>query len=310
MESIEIILKKDSKGNDVNLNNMSLNDSKSIREILDALIRIAEYETDLGLKIGLEKGSAAHKLIGSHENLTIVYSKIEDAANNSKNRDNLYIDQLNIIHKNFKKFNDVEVFYNSKDFLKKDIKHIFNRRFRKRRVKSDIENNFHLKFFNNATLQQNGGLKPNFHLTYLDDSYTIQCSKEEAQKVNRFLYNEIKISAWVIQKKHKVIYTFCDLYVGNSSDYFDRFNKFIKELKKKKGTESFHFISKELERFYNENNYAGANKFIRLFLNELATPSYLRTILVISKGFKNHEEMKNILAHVEKRLFLKIGKVY
>ncbi len=309
MESIEIILKKDSEGNDIQLNMMSLSASKSLREILDALIKIVEFEKDLNLKIGLEKGSAVQKLISDEAgHLGIVYNKILDASKGEATRENLYVNQLNVIYRNFKKFTDYGIYYNH-DSKKEDIKPLFQRKFKNTRSRANIDNNFNVKFFK-GILDLNGGKKPNFHITVNDLSYTIQCSKLEAKKVNSFLYQEINISAWIKEKKHNIEYNFCDIYAGDSEQYFDELKPFFKDLKNKKGTEPFHFISQKLESYYKQKNYAGAKKFIRIFINSFSLPTYLRTILVVSKAFKEDEYLKESLLEVEKLLSTKIGKVY
>lgn len=309
MESIEIILKKDSEGNDIQLNKMSLSASKSLREILDALINIVEFEKDLSLKIGLEKGSAAQKLISEEDgHLDIVYNKILDASNAESTRENLYVNQLNVIYRNFKKFNDYGIYYNH-DSKKDDLKPLFKRKFKNVRSRANIDNNFSIKFFK-GILELNGGKKPNFHISANGLPYTIQCSKSEARKVNPFLYQEINISAWVKEKKNNIEYNFCDIYAGDSLEYFEDLKLFFKELKKKKGTEPFHFISEKLESYYNKKDYTGAKKFIRIFINSFSLPTYLRTILVVSKAFKEEENLKESLLEVEKLLSTKIGKVY
>lgn len=309
MESIEIVLKKDSEGNDIDLNQMSLKASKSLREILDALILIAEHEKDLNLKIGLEKGSAAQKLIGTHTNLKVVFNKIIQASESQPTRENVYVNQLNVIRNNVEDIQDWEIFYNSNTGNKESIKPLFSHKFRKTRKREKIENNFNLQFIT-GYLELNGGKKPNFHLISNNEPLTIQCSIKEAQKVNSFLYKDIKIATWAKAKKHGMEYQFCDIYAGESEQYFSEFKDFFLELKNKNGTEPFHFISDKLEDFYDKKDYSGARKFIRLFLNEYAIPTYLRTILVISKGFKNDEYFSNILNQVEELLSTKIGKVY
>lgn len=309
MESIEIILKKDSAGNDIQLNKMSLSASKSLREILDALITIVEFEKDLDLKIGLEKGSAAQKLISDEKgHLDVVYNKILEASEGEPTRENLYVNQLNVIYRNFKKFNDYGIYYNHNS-KKEDIKPLFQRKFRNVRSRANLDNNFSIKFFK-GILELNGGKNPNFHITANGLPYTIQCSKTEARKVNSFLYQEINISAWVKEKKNNIEYNFCDIYAGDSEHYFDELKSFFKDLKNKKGTEPFHFISEKLESYYNKKDYAGAKKLIRTFINSYSLPTYLRTILVVSKSFKEDENLKGLLLEVEKLLSTKIGKVY
>ncbi len=308
MESIDIILKKDSQGKDITLSDMSLETSKSLREILDALINIVEYEQNLDLHIGLEKGSAVQRILGAEQNLNVVYNKILDASNATSKRDNNYVNQLNVIHKNIKNISEYYIFYNSKE-SKKDIKPLFLNKFKNIRSKNNIENNFNIEFIT-GVLELNGGKKPNFHLNSKELPITIQCNFEEAIKVNSFLYKEIKVSAWASSTPKGMEYKFCDLYAGESEKYFSEFSCFFKELMKKEGTEPFHFISEKLEKLYDEKDYAGARKFIRIFLNKHSLPTYLRTILVISKSFKNDDYFYDIFQKVESLLSNKIGKIY
>jgi hypothetical protein len=309
MESIEIILEEDHEGNEIELGSMSLAASKSLNEILSALINIVEFEKDLDLKIGLEKGSAAQKIMSEDaSNLKVVYNKIVDASEGKSNRENHYVNQLNVIHKNLKHFNEFKIYHNHNS-RRDDIKPLFNKKFRKTRSKANLDTNFNIQFLK-GTLDLNGGKNPNFHISTNDESYTIQCSKAEAIKVNPFLYKEINISAWEKEKKNGVEYNFCDIYAGEAGKYFDDFKLFFEELKNKNGTEPFHLISEKLESYYNIKDYAGAKKFIRLFINSFSLPTYLRTILVVSKAFKEDEILKESLLEVEKLLSSKIGKVY
>ena len=80
----------------------------------------------------------------------------------------------------------------------------------------------------------------------------------------------------------------------------------MKVLKDKKGTEPFHFITEKLEGFYDNKDYLGAKKFIELFL----TDRYLRSILVISKAFKNDDYLGDTLKKVELLLSKKVGEIY
>jgi hypothetical protein len=308
MHNIEIVLKKDSQGNEIDLNSMSLETSKAVRQILNSLIAIVEHEKDLNLKIGIEKGSVAERIIGNEPNLKVVFKKIIKASEPTSKRDNFYVKHLNILYDNFQKVEEYEMFYNSEG-SKRDLRPLFSNKFKKSRTRKKVENNFNIEFIS-GVLEQNGGKKPNFHLVNKTEPITIQCDIQQAQNVNKFLYKEIKVSAWAKATSRGMTYQYCDLYVDNSEKYFYEFSEFFKNLKNQEGTEPFHSISEKLEEFYNSKDYAGARKFIRIFLNEFSIPIYLRTILVISKAFKNDEYFKTTLEKVESLLSEKIGKVY
>lgn len=287
---------------------MTLQDTKSLREILDALINIVEYEKNLGLKIGIRKSSAAESIIGTNADLQIVYQKIKDAADAKPTRDRIYVNNLNVIRDNIAKKQDFEIVYKSNS-AKKSLKPLFVKKFKTVRKRSASENNFNVQFFE-GYLEENGGKKPNFHIISNQEAFTIQCTKEEAIKVNPFLYKTFHISAWAKSKNEKMEYEFCDIYAGNAEKYYHDFKTFFKDLAGKTGTEPFHMISGMLEKLYNQKDFNGAKKFIRIFLNQYSTPNYLRTILLISKGLKNNHDLSEILIDVENLLESKIGEIY
>jgi hypothetical protein len=308
MESIQVILRKNPQGNEIDLLNMSLSETKSLRQILDAFISIVEHEKELNLKIGIKKGSAIPLMMSPDNQMEAVYKKIKAAYESKPERENLYVDQLNIIKDNIEDNLDFDIIYKT-PFEKQSLKPLFTKRFKKKRVRRIYKNDFSIKFIE-GKLEQNGGAKPNFHLIVNNERITIQCSHKEARKVNPFLYKDINISAWTKDKNGGIQYDFCDIYAVKSLDYYHDFKVFFNDLKNKKGTESFHFISEKLESFYNTQNYSGAKKFIRAFLSNYSPSVYLRTILVISKGFKDHEDLSELLSKIEQKLELKIGKVY
>lgn len=313
MESFEIILFKDSDGNPIQLDNLSVEASKSVREILDALISIAEYERDknnLNLKIGLENCCAAHKLYSDDDNsMEIVLDNILNVINDSNERDNEYVAQLNIIHRNISINDDSEIKINRKGKLI-DLRNDFDKPFRAKRTRNKVENNYKIEFIK-GKLQQNGGKNPNFHLEINHgEELTISCDESEAIKVNKFLYKEIYISAWAKSNGHKMLYNFSDLYLEKDMNYFIDFKDFFKKLEKAKDTEQYHLISNKIKTYYDNLDFVSARKFIRLFINENSLPVYLRTILLNSKTFKDEEELAEMLNKIETLLKSKIGKVY
>ncbi|PRP68111.1 hypothetical protein [Nonlabens agnitus] len=319
MDKIEFILKKDADGNNVNLNRMSIADTLAVREILDALLSIAQHEAGLNLQIGLKKSSAAIALydrptlenstIQKEPGLEVVFKKIQTAAESKEDRDNFYIGKLNKVLHNVEKFQEFEVNY-TVDEKTESIKPLFSKKFRKTRKRVKLPNNYNIKFIS-GVLQENGGSKPNFHLVLPDDrSFTIQCTKEEAQKINTLLYRKVHISAWAKQLKYNIEYQYCDIYVGSSEDLFQEFDSFFKKLKQLEGTQPYHAISEKLMDYYDNKEYIKAKKFIRCFINDFALPSYLRIILTISKGLREEEDLTGVLAQIEKILENQVGKVY
>ncbi|MPT36408.1 MAG: hypothetical protein E2604_15300 [Flavobacterium sp.] len=302
MDSIEIVLRKDSRNQEINLDHMSIESSEALKEILESLIAIAKYEKEqnnLNLQIGIEKGSACEKLIGDESSLRTVYNKIEEASRNTKNRDNFYVNNLKVIQSNLDKKTDFSIVYKSNG-KSEEITELFKNQFKIKRQKNLNENSFHVEFIK-GKLMQNGGTNPNFHLQIPSGIITIDCDEKEAQKVNRYLYKDTYISAWVQRKNNdKQKYKFCDLYTPELSiEQFNDFGEFFKSIHGKKGTEPLHSISKKLESFYNIKNYGNAAKFIRIFNNKEVNPNYLKTILVLSKNLENAVDSDKDRAFIE-----------
>lgn len=291
MDSIEIVLRKDNNNRDINLDSMSLGATQSLKEILESLIAIASYEktiSDIDLQIGVIKGSACPKLIGEHDHLRVVHNKIRDVVENKSSRDNVYVQHLNKIRDSIHEKKDFNIFYRSND-SKNDITNYFDNSFKRKREKERTINYFEIEFIK-GKLMQNGGANPNFHLQIPSGIITIACTEAEAMKVNRFLYTDIYISAWVDKKKKgKREHNFCDLYASdNAKKNYSDFELFFKEISSLKGTGPLHKISEKLEYFYNNKDFNNAAKFLRLFNNKEVDPNYLKTIMIISKNIKNH----------------------
>lgn len=304
MNSIEIVLRRDSSGKDINLDNMSIEATESLQQILNSLVAIAKHEKEtnsLDLRIGVEKGSACQSLLDSNgTGLEVVYNKILEVAENKKTRDNFYVKHLNVIHKSIEGKEDYSINYKKSTGKVIELTEYFSTQFKEKRTTNKTKNYFEIEFFR-GKLMQNGGTNPNFHLQIPSGLITIDCTEIEAQKVNRFLYKQIEVSAWVNKKKqNKRTYKFCDLYVTDDAIKQAKiFESFFKDIAPLKGTKPLHKISDFLQKFYNDKDYGNAIKFLRIFNNKEVNPNYLKTILVLSKGLKdnlpNEEEFSSHL---------------
>ncbi|NKI31260.1 hypothetical protein [Croceivirga thetidis] len=308
MDKIEILIKRDSAGNPIDLESMSLADSKAFSEILISLIKIVEFEKDLHLKIGVRKSSAVKSIIGPTDHMEIVYKKIEKASKSEVDRDNFYVKHLNKIREKAYQNEDFDITYTKKG-NRISIKPLFTNQFKTTRNTQKGKGDFKIKFLN-GTLTDCGGIKPNFHISVGESSFTIKCSPEEARMLGGKLYENINVCAWVKEENEKETYKLCDVYDEKEAELFFDLSDFFKLLKNKEGTEPFHFISDKLEDFYDNKDYDGAVKFIKPFIHESSLPVYLRTILVVSKGLKNVMPLTGLLNEVEGYLESKIGKVY
>jgi hypothetical protein len=308
MNKIEIIIDKDHNGSNVSLSGLSVNTTNALIEILSALRNIAVHEGKPDIKIGLIEGSACAVLEGEQETMENIHSSIMKVVHNDPNRENFYVDNLQVIKEQINERGfEVKVRY-LKNGNQTSLREAFNEPFRKKRVRSNVENNFNIEFFH-GKLQSNGGDNPNFHIISDFNKYVVTCTEKQAQTVNQFLYREFKFSAWAkMGSNNKMLYQYCDIYESNQRDFFNEFKRFFSELKRLDGTTAIKKIHYKLKEFYSNNEFAEARKFIRIFLNDAVEVSTLMAILIISKRFKNHPDLEELLVEVEELIVSKTKK--
>lgn len=307
VEDIQFRITKDSSGEDISLDSLSIKATNSLIEILTALRNIAQYENRPDLTIGVKQGSACASING-YEGLEVVRDGFWKVFNNASDRSNVYVHNMQIIKDQIKKSEldfEVSILEQGERIPVIDL---FDRKFRKRRERTTIENNFKIEFFE-AELMESGGNKPNFHVKSAGHPYKITCSKEEAIKVSPFLYKDIKFSAWAkMNSNNKMEYTLCDIYNANERDFYNEFKDFFREQNRLQGTEPIKKIHYKLKDFYSNKQFKESRKFLRLFCNDLVDINYLTTILIISKAFKEHDDLKQLLGKIEEIIVSKTKK--
>lgn|GEM_PF-2878057 len=150
-------------------------------------------------------------------------------------------------------------------------------------------------------LNEIGGKNPNYHFDYGGgEKITIECTKENAQSINRFLYKKMEslllCKEWEESNK-KNEYTHVavieDDLIIHFRAYLDDYNK-ENELVKKL-TLTYNFVDKIFEEQSNKENKV-LNFLLIAFNNKNFHLSELKTLLVISKPFKEHETIKEVRA--------------
>lgn len=305
VEDIQFRITKDSNGDEICLDNLSIKATNSLIEILTALRNIALYENEPDLTISVTKGSAIAAIKGE-ETFQDVREGFWKVFNNESDRDNVYVHNMQIIKDQITKSDlEFEISYSNNDGDRIQVIDLFKRKFRKKRERKAVENNFKIEFFD-AKLMSNGGNKPNFHVMDQHNSYTIKCTEAEAKKVSPFLYEKLKFSAWgKMNSQNKMEYTFCDVYNANERDFYNEFKLFFSELKQLEGTEPIKLIHYKLKEFYSNSQFKESRKFIKLFCDDLADVNHLKTILIISKAFKQHADLQDLLKKIEELIVSK-----
>lgn len=307
----EIKIESDSSGEHFNLGQMSIETTKSLRIILDSLISIVEYENNrssINLQIGLAEGSLCNRVKGDDYGLTIFHSQIEKAFDKHKDRDNEYVRNLKNIKDVIKDRQPTISFGKSTDSEAKNLNELFEKRL-VTNVDRSKQRYFFIEFFD-GTMDNIGGTKPNFHIKVSgQNSYPISISKtdsiarEYAVILKDWLYSNIKVSAFTQIKNNRPVYTLCDYYVNTSIDYYSDLKVFFNHFHSKDNeVDKIVFLTEKLVDVYKSGDLGHAKKLIRLFLDDSVFPSYLMTILRVSKAFRKNDSMSEILEETRIKL--------
>jgi len=310
---IEIKINTDSNGERIDLENLSLEASKAFLVLLDNFIKIAEVETKRDgeeIKLHVEKGSLRIGLEASPKKISSIQDNFLNVINNNRLRESTYVNY-------FKKINsalsqqgyeyEAYVYYNNKtipirDYFSKTVKGI-------RSPKKPKPSKVNIEFLS-GKLQDIGGKKnrENFHIETVSGAPTIKCSESLATDLNRVypIYSKIFISAWNLSEDGKPIYQLCDFYT--SEELFVNFREFVKKNNDLAGTERLEHIHDRLAEYYTKQDFRTAAKFIQLYNHSLTDVSRLRSILLISKAFKNNESLTKVLSSVKSIVESKIKR--
>lgn len=290
----EIKIIKEADGSDANLADLSVAAAKSLAEILESLAKIAEYENNNDdVKIKVTSGSACAAIEAPAPKLAVIKNNIDKVAT-YESEDDVYITNLRNIQEVVTANGLTYEAHFKSDNLIVDLTETFKqpRKFRKRRSVVKYTKRFHLDFFDGRLIAV-GGKNPNIHIESSGESYTIDCNEEQARIVNKFLYQDIKISTWVkTAPNKKPKYLFCDHYINDQ--IYSRLKNFATNNTSYTGTEILKHIHYTTIDYLQDQNYGELRKFIKLFINELVDVQRQRSIITTLKEFRDMEEVKDL----------------
>jgi hypothetical protein len=301
---LKLTIIEDSNGEHVHLKNMSLKESKALVILLDALTNIIEQSTDSEeVKLQVVEGSIELVADTTEEVITDIEAGFQQVfSNRSANKELVegWRKVQDLVKANGLYY-DAVFYYGSRpvSILDKLIK---SKRFKTKSTRKRAE--YELLFID-GRLNENGGNIPNLHVIDNDGKkYTIDCTEPQARKVNSLLYQPIKLSAW---SKVTAIanYNFCDFYLEKY--VFDDFKDFIKS--NENDYDSFlNKLHYKIKSYLDDQDYKTLNQFLKLFIHVSTEASTLKTILIITKAFRNNIEIKTIRQDIKELLERKLGK--
>jgi hypothetical protein len=156
-----------------------------------------------------------------------------------------------------------------------------------------------------------GGKRPNIHVEVgkNEKALIIECNELKANKAKAFLYNKIWLSVWVTKKGEEKEYVMCDSYWEKQSDIFNDFSRFIAAVENSGDEiESLKMIHYRCQGYQITQEYGIYQKFLRLFNTENTDLNVLKTILVVSRPFKDTEQLGPIIQELDTLFQKKLSK--
>lgn len=306
-DKLEFKIITDSNGKKIELDNLTVEAAQALMVFVESLTKIAEQSSNPEkVKISVTPGSACVALEAPEEEIREIENEMKVVSRN-KSTKKAFVEPLRamqVLISNNGLGYEANVIKNNH---KTPILDLFKQKRRFQLApKEKIKSEFSIAFFDGKLIEV-GGKNPNIHILINDKKQTVSCSEEQARKVNSFLYNDIKISAWEQKVKgQKSVYTFCDNYVNDS--LYDELKVFVDNNLQKEGTAPLKDIHYKLRDYFNSKKFGEANKLIKLFCNDNVDIGRLRTILVIAKSFRDNDKLKESLSIIENVLQDKIEK--
>jgi uncharacterized protein YlzI (FlbEa/FlbD family) len=303
---LELKITTDSNGREIDLSNLSIVAAKSLNQILDSLIKIVEATPEGNdLRIKVVRGSAT--VIA--EGVDSIINRIETdflavADNKSVNKDIVH-NWRNIQSLISRNGLNYEVNFYSRDVKKPILNKIKNTKVFKVKVQRRPKE-FELVFLK-GKLIVNGGHKANLHLSASGEDRIIECSRETAIELNKLLYSDIYLSAWKRRsddKKSKL--DFCDSYL--SPEIFSEYETFINSMSDLNESEEYVAIHDKIRDYISNEEFGKIAKIMRLYNHSSSDIGSLKTILLITKHFKENEKIKSLRSELSKTFESKLKK--
>lgn len=156
-----------------------------------------------------------------------------------------------------------------------------------------------------------GGKNPNIHVDVEDEErIVISCTELGANKAKAFLYKEILVSTWCTKSAENNKYELCDSYWADQINMFNEFRDFISRLKKATDEiESLKMIHYKCQEMLKEKEYKKYRRFLRLFNTERHDINVLKTLLIVTRPFSEHEDIKLIYDEIDQKFKKKFEKL-
>lgn len=280
----------------VSLKSMSPEAMDSFMTVMSALKTIAvSVNTDDKLVFSISEGSAQCAIEAPEDTMKIIYDEV-DIAIKGKSEDKEITVNLRRIQEQlmregynykfiYKRGRDAEIDIHSRLIRSSKIKTKRSKKLFEYKVR--VVSGF---------LNQIGGKEPNYHFDYgHGEKKTIVCSKEEAMQIKQYLYKNVNVllvcKEWSEPEKRNEYYH--KLIIEGENVY--KFKQFLNSYNKENNLVEklillHNFIDEEFEA--NNDSHDILMCLLIAFNDKNFHLSELKTLLVISKPFKEHKLIK------------------
>jgi len=304
---LEFKINTDVNGDAIDLENMSVTATKSLIVILESLTKIIEETpTNDDVKIQITEGSARVTAEVSNEYIEVLEADFNSVVeHNCTNQ---------VIVSNWRKLQSLfaangleyEVNFYKRGLAIPVYRQITNaRQFRTKPIR--IESELKIAFIK-GKLMANGGKFPNMHINgENEEKFVVYCDEIQAKKISPFLYSNVFISALCRFSPEENKYLFCDIYT--SEDQFSEYKEFIEdnsELDTEAELLAIHYKMKDYIEL--GDNFGMLRKLMRLYNYDFIDMSILKTLLIVTKGFKQNDRISPLRNEIKRLVEKKLGK--
>jgi hypothetical protein len=302
VDKLEFSLLTEANGNPIHLDSMSAASAKAFASIIQSLTEIvANTPNGDQLKINIKEGSAAVSVDGPQEIVATVYSDYKKIVEKNSTVKTLVDEWRNI--QNTIKSNGIA--YNSGFFTGETVAFDIKQEIIQApqfRLKPSYQKPEVFPFFVQGKMIELGGKNPNLHILNAgDEVITISCSSEDVLRIKTFLGVRSYICAWKKEKEgQRDKYEYCDIYTNE--EHYLIFKNFFNQSPNESFSDFLYRLHHKIKDLLQSREFDLLKKMYRILKHKSTHPSTLMTALIISKSFRDSDELGPAIE--ELKLFL------
>jgi hypothetical protein len=285
-------IRTDSRGNPVSLDNIPVEAIDVLTVFLESLSEIAKAQPNKDeVKFSLRNSSVGIAL-EYPEAETEIDEKIDDVIEGRSLNNEYYKALRNIQDKVKANGLTYEIVHTVND-VSRNLTEEFKSKNFVRRLGARKEKTDSVVFLKGNLFESGGKRSTNIHLAVGADDFKIECTQDQARRLNKLLYEDIRLC--VLKKTvhgASPTYTLLDSYVSDKT--YSLFKEFYESIDNN-SIERFEILVNKLIQAFEQPAMPGEIvKLMRLFNYPQADRGNLRAILVTLKPVRDHERVVSL----------------